>query len=322
VIPKKFSAGNDKRYNGESPEEMTELYNHYFPNGAWEELEALLEEVLPQELNFAEIDNVTFTRTFITVFRSMVEVLLSDILDEEDYPRIEGFTGFVLRQNFDAIMLYTAKNLLEFVENRDKNAEAFIKYFTEDIIIDGAGNKIQKYPILDQKGQKWNYSSVLSVMMQWKQAQKRIASQLDMIQLAQSNHATARSELQHEVAYAKELNEELDDIEKALRDNDHELIKIKAHMKDAKDAESTKYKNDYARLSTQYEKLQRQQKSQKMKIESQTIKVNNKTTDVTNKRKKVDYENKTIETIRSQVEPIRESYELICAALAAVLSKR
>ena len=82
------------------------------------------------------------------------------------------------------IFIFTAKVLLDFIENRNKNAENFIKYYNEDVIIDTNGNKIQKYAIIDSKQQKWNYSSIVSVMMQYKQAKIKLASQADAIQAA------------------------------------------------------------------------------------------------------------------------------------------
>ena len=74
---------------------------------------------------------------------------------------------------------------MQFVENPNKNAEIFIKYFVDEVIIDPNGNKIQKYAIVDSKQQRWNFSAILSIMMQYKQVEQKISAQQEIILTAQ-----------------------------------------------------------------------------------------------------------------------------------------
>lgn len=166
--PKKVLKGEDKRFAGESQEELAGMYQMYFPNGTWKDIESILSEVLEEKLNFGIIDNATFTKTFIPVFRGMIEILLIDVVNPKDRNKIEGFTGYILRIYFDKILLYTAKNLLLFIEKRDKNAEIFIKTFSDDTLIDSSGKKTKKHAIVDEKEQTWNYVTILSILMQYK----------------------------------------------------------------------------------------------------------------------------------------------------------
>jgi hypothetical protein len=138
--PKKLPDGKDKRFAGESVEVLDALYQTYFPHGMWKDIKSILSEVLEEKLNFTVIDNVTFTKTFILVFKGMIEILLIDVLRESDRNKIESFTGYVLRKYFDKILFYTAENLLKFVENRDKNAEIFIKTFSNNVLIPSTPN--------------------------------------------------------------------------------------------------------------------------------------------------------------------------------------
>jgi hypothetical protein len=114
--PKKIPPGIDNRFAGESAESMEEMYRTYFPEGAWGSIATILDDVIADRLNFSMIDNVTFSKTFIPVFRSMIEILLLDIVSPEEREKIEGQTGYILRIYFQKILLHTAKNLLQFVE--------------------------------------------------------------------------------------------------------------------------------------------------------------------------------------------------------------
>jgi hypothetical protein len=319
--PKKIPNGIDKRFGGESVEKMDAMYLAYFSEGAWEYIEPILGEVIAEKLNFSEIDNATFTRTFIPVFRSMIEILLLEIVNEEERERIEGFTGYVLRQHFHSIFLYTAKNLLQFVENRDKNAENFIKHFTDDIIIDANGNKIQKYAITDTKQQKWNYSSIVSVMMQYKQAKVKIASQKEAILSAQERVTECQEEIALEKNAKQELLEKITGAEDALSENDIEVLKIKNKIA-AKSENSSELKGEITKLNYRHTELLEVKKSLISQMEVCKNRISNKGSEFTRRQNKLKYEKKSLESIIEQMATVLENYELIAEATATVLTKR
>uniref|UniRef100_UPI0025F1C154 coiled-coil domain-containing protein n=1 Tax=Sulfuricurvum sp. TaxID=2025608 RepID=UPI0025F1C154 len=319
--PKKFAEGADKRFAGESIEDMEAMYGSYFPNGAWEHIEPILGEVIAEKLNFSVIDNLTFTRTFIPVFRSMIEILLFEIIKPEERNKVEGFSGFVLREYFHKILLYTAKNLLQYIENRDKNAEAFIKYFADEVIIDVNGNKIQKYAITDSKQQKWNFSAVVSVMMQYKQVKLKIIAQKETILIADKEV----NECQNEVAVEKNnkeiITEKLADLQETLAENDAAIIRLK-NQTGATPEEKVSLKSQINRLNYHQTELLDLKKKTFNQIELSKNKIANKISELTRRQRKLDYEKKALQTYLEQMAAILETYETVSEALATVLTKR
>ncbi len=310
--PGKVPEGRDKRYAGESQEELMSIYQSYFPNGMWEDIESVIAEVLEEKLNFSFIDNATFNKTFIPVFRGMIEVLLIDSLSVEERGKIEGFTGFILRKYFDRILLYTAKNLLGFVENRDKNAETFIKYFSEDVIIDQNGNKVQKYAIVDFKQQKWNYISIYSILLQYKQAKLRMHSQKELVATAREQVHQTEEEIKGELNNKKEQEDTLSEINSLIAEN--EMIAIK--NRNESDASTI------ASHSKSHEDLFKRKKSESNLLDLVNNRISNKTIELTRRRKKLAQEIKTEQAIMEQIAPLQESYDGIAHGLAVVLTKR
>lgn len=189
VAAQKKREAQERRFAGKSPEEMKELCTDYFPDGIWPGIEALLPDTIEDRLNFSTISNRKFIKTFIPVFRSMVEIMLLEKIKDLGRDDLIAFSGFTLRNNFDAILTVTAKNLLEHIEKRDKNAETFIKYYDGSVIIDDEGKKVVQHAILDVHNQKWNYSSILSILMQWKEAKVRAATYEEKLkQLLERQH--------------------------------------------------------------------------------------------------------------------------------------
>lgn len=319
--PKKLSDGIDKRFAGETMEAMEALYLSYFPEGAWEYIEPILDEVITEKLNFEMIDNITYHKQFVPVFRSMIEILLLDVVKEEDRTRIEGLTGYVLRQHFHKILLYTARNLLDCIEKRDKNAESFIKYYTDDVIIDANGNKIQKYAITDEKQQKWNYSSILSVMMQYKQMKVRIATQKESISAAQKRVDECESEIESEENHQSSIIKNLESIRKSILENDSKIVEIKGKSA-SKESSSISAQGEIKRINNLQDELHQSTKDKKSLLEFSRGRLSNKSIDLSRKQKKVLYETKSLESILEQTKPIIHSYETIVEALSLVLAKR
>ncbi|MFY9143193.1 hypothetical protein [Sulfuricurvum sp.] len=319
--PQKFPAGIDKRFAGASVEVMEEMYQHYFPEGAWSYIEPILGEVISDKLNFSVIDNSTFTKTFIPVFRSMLEILLLDIVTEEDREKIEGQTGFILRQYFHEILLYTAKNLLEFIENRDKNAETFVKYFADEIIIDANGNKIQKHAITDRQQQKWNFSSVLSVMMQYKQSKIRIASQKEAILAAQERVSECQADIALEKKHKHDTSEKIDELETMISENDRKVIELSRRIKEKRD-ESSSAKSDLTKANELHEDLIKMKKNHDAQLDMVKNRISNKMSELAQRHKKLEYEKTSLKNILEQSASIHEMYELIAEAISLVLAKR
>lgn len=315
TLPKKIPDGAERRFAGESPELMQKMYEEYFPEGAWNNIEEILGEVLADKLNFGVIDNFTFAKTSVNVFRSMIEIMLLELVDENQRDKIEGFTGYVLRHNFQKIFLYTAQNLLQFVENRDKNGELFIKYYADEIVIDANGNKVQKYAITDTKNQKWNFSSIVSVMMQYKQMKLRIAAQKEVIQTAHLRVGEIQKEIESEKENHNALVEKLESIDGLISENDGKILQSKAKSGNSD-------RTEIQRLNNLQDELYLQKKNEKYQLELSNGRLSNKKIELVRRNKKLFYEQNALKTLIEQTLPITQSYDLICEAIALVLAKR
>lgn len=319
--PIKLPEGADKRFGGESIEDMEAMYKAYFPNGAWEYIEPILGEVIIEKLNFSIIDNLTFTRIFVSVFRFMIEIMLLEIIQPQDRKRIEGFGGFVLRQYFHQILLYTAKNLLQNIENRDKNAEAFIKYFTDEVVIDANGNKIQKHAITDSKQQKWNFSAVVSIMMQYKQVKLKIIAQRETIQIAENEFNDCQNEVSAEKNNKNVIADKLADLMEILAENDAAVVRLK-NQTPITPEEKVSLKSQINRLNYYQTEILDLKKKTHNQIELCKNKIANKISELTRRQRKLDFDKKALQTYLEQMAAILETYENVAQALATVLTKR
>lgn len=305
---KKVLEGEDKRFAGESQEELDAMYKTYFPNGIWQDIQSILGEVLEEKLNFSVIDNATFTKTFIPVFRGMIEILLIDVMNPSDRSKIEGFTGYILRIYFDRILLYTAKNLLLFIENRDKNAEVFIKAFSDDTLIDSSGKKTKKHPIVDEKQQVWNYVTILSILMQYKQAKLRIISQNNILSTAKEQLKQSEENLKSETN-SQEIQEE----------------KIEKIIKKIADSEMVNFQNNKVsdpKHAKRHEELIAMKRTEENELYLIKNRIANTTIEVGRQQKKLKHETEAKNILNEQTEPLKETYERIAKALALVLTKR
>lgn len=320
VPPKKFPPGVEKRFAGESEEQMQVMYERYFPEGAWEYIESYIDDVLKDKLNFSRIDNQTFTATFTTVFCAMVDIMLLEHMDEADKEKAEGFCGYVLRINFNAIMMHVAKNLLDYVERRDDNAEAFIKYFSDDIVVDASGKKIQKYAIVDTNRSSWNYSAILSVLMQWKQVNNRIAQQKSLIREENDFVAKADEELKAELHKKEMLHQRLEEIDTALSALHEKVDALQYKIKSGEDKESAKRE-----LSVAMKESDKLLEEKKVEANEESFILNRctfKEQELFRRKKKLESEKKNLEEIRLQSESVTVKYKLIVNALATALSRR
>ncbi|MEA1917159.1 MAG: hypothetical protein U9N42_06485 [Campylobacterota bacterium] len=189
--PRELPDGVDRRFNGATIHEMQELYELYFPDGAWEYIEEYMQEILDKEFNFSQISNREFTSKFIHVFKALIESIVYDLQDETDVEvdelQIDSLANYILRRFFSDILLSCTASLLEYVEKRDKNAEKFIKHFTDEVIIDDKNMKVQKYALIDSDNNSWNYNAIVSTLMQWKQAKARVEKQKSKIENIERN---------------------------------------------------------------------------------------------------------------------------------------
>jgi chromosome segregation ATPase len=193
-----------------------------------------------------------------------------------------------------------------------------IKYFTDEVIIDANGNKIQKFAITDKRQQKWNYSSILSVMMQNKQTKIRISAQQETILNAQTRVDECQNEIEIEKIHQNDVRSELDEIDNTLSELDTKIVQLKERIAQI----SEESKKEMSLLNDKHTELYKKKNNLAVQLELSNNRITNKMSELSQRNMKVNYEQKSLQTILEQTASIKEMYELIAEALALTLAKR
>ncbi len=320
VPPKPLPSGADRRFSGQSEAEMKALYDQTFPEGAWQYIEPMIEGVLREDLNFAHISNKYFTANFVKVFSVMVDVILSEHLDKAAEEKAEGLCGYVLRIHFPQIMFHTAQNLLQHLQERHSNAEKFIKYFADESIIDASGKKVKKYAIEDKYGSTWNFSSLLSVMMQYKQFLNRQISQQLVINNAKDVVADTQKLYEAEREHLSARRETLDALDQEVRELGYEAEALQLKVKS--DRQNQEASLNLTKLLKSIDEKLDAKKARSSEIKLIENKCENLGKELSRHEKKLNNEIRALQLVIEQGKEIQDKYELISNALAATLAKR
>lgn len=322
-IPKKPPENDkDRRLGGMDPELIAQCYANHFPEGVWNEIQALLPDVLYDKLNFSRISNRTFGKTFVPVLLSLIDIIVDKGVDDPECREVsEGLSAYILRQHFDDIMFFISENLVSFVLDRDMNAEQFVKYYEDEIVMD-SGQKLKKSPILDEDGQKWNFSSILSVLMQYKQAMLKLKKYEEEVNTKKERVARTRDELDRENQKLRELEEAKNKIEEVIRELNSEKQLIKYKENKASKEEKKDLNSQVARLNTKIDKEYEVLKTEQAKCSQQETKIQNKQKEFDNWQKHLDREQDNHSNFMESQGDVFKTYEKIVKAIAKTIAKR
>jgi hypothetical protein len=321
VALQKLPSGTERRFAGQSAEVLAQGYSSHFPNGAWSEIEGVLPDILKDRLDFTTIDNRTFIRRFIPVFRSMVEVILLEKFNELHKEDLLAFSGYILRNHFDAILKFTANDLLGHIERRDKNAELFIKYYNGDVKIDDEGNKVVQHAILDKYNQKWNYTAILSTLIQWKEGKNRAGSQETKLRKLMTRQNEAKAVFSKELPLKQQADGLKGDLKDKIEANRHAFKELKQASGSSKalmqknHATMLNMKNEDRRLIEELKALYKEYEA----LDKRYI---NALKDLQNRKKQVGMQATELKETLTQNKAIKKNYDTIVFSLATVLAKR
>lgn len=321
VPPSEAKEGSERRYAGYPPDEMELLFDQFFPEGAWDLIEAYLEGVFTDQLDFTRIDNEAFRNSFIPVFKSMIEILIVEYASRLEEEKSEGFVGYVLRRYFDDILLAAAWEVLALFQERNRNAEAFIRYFKDEIIINERGKKIQKYAIVDSAGQKWNHNSILSVLMQYEQAEKRVIKQEEKLESIQHRLQESKAAFSTEKNGRFRISAEVKESQSLVIQNQNQIDQFEHKIIDLKQdsAENVERLN---RLKKERESLLERSRMAHNNADYASRRFNNKQVDMKNWEKQYQANVKQLDEIRQQNEELMEKVEMIAKGLAQAMARR
>ena len=185
----------DKRFMGANPAELEKIYEDNFPDDFENILLEMAPDVINDTLDFSEISNLAFKRKYIEVFRTLVDVAMSEYTSSLSEQDVMALNGYVLRLHFDSLLYLCASMLIDNVLKRDRKADMFLRFYNGETVADNNGKKIKKPFIIDVKENIWNYNSIFSVMTQ---------------------HAQYKVNYKQQVASVEEAKSHVDKVEKAI----------------------------------------------------------------------------------------------------------
>lgn len=319
IPPRERISGEERRYEGVNIVELKTLFNRLFPDGLEDKLKDIMQELLDEKLNFSLIDNSTFSNNFLQVFRSAVDMIIVESKVEVEGHMLEPLNGFILRNHFHFLLLLVAQNLLEYIERRDVNAERFLKHFIEKNVVSSKGGRLNR-DIIDERGQKWGFSAILSAIVQNKQSLQHLGVQKYKIHDLQDKINEKREKLLDDDRELKEIKKKIQEIDLELKFLEKEISKFSTIKKSFFTSNDEKEKKD--KLSERLELLKDKRKFLITSQFSLTKNSKNREIDLKNWVKKLKEENDSLALVEEQNREINTRYSQLVNAVAKSLARR
>ncbi|PHR54322.1 MAG: hypothetical protein COA44_13500 [Arcobacter sp.] len=225
-VEMKQTSNEEKRFLGMAPEDLEALYKKHFPQGFEDTLLEMAPEVISDALNFSHIDNFSFKAKYIEVFRTLVDVAMVEYTRSLDEESVRGLNGYILRLHFDSLLYLCAQILVEMVMKRDRRADAFLRFYNGDTIVNKAGKNIKKPFVKDEKGNNWNYSSIFSIMTQASQYENQHDNQVKLILESEQQHKESKQML----SQSKQIHKKHSETLSLLKDELHACTLVKESL--------------------------------------------------------------------------------------------
>jgi len=195
IKAKKAEGDSNRRFEGMDPQYLETLYQDNFPENFSEILLDMAPEVISDALDFSRIDNFAFKEKYIEVFKTLVDVAMQEYVSSIEKESIIALNGYILRLHFDSLLFICAEILIDMVMKRNRKADEFLRFYNGETLVDVKGKNIKKPLIVDDKGNRWNYNSIFSIMTQGMQYAAQYENQVKAIEEAQSQYQKAKEEL-------------------------------------------------------------------------------------------------------------------------------
>jgi hypothetical protein len=318
-VPPQNKTGAEKRFNGYDPEKLALLYEERFPDTFTQKLLDRVNELEESALNFSQIDNRSFQQKFPDTIRSFLDIAMLPYVEDLDDETALALNGYILRLNFDKVLGEFADILLQKVLNRDKAADQFLRYYNGETIMDNNAKRIKKSSLVDSDQNIWNYSAIFSILTQYKQADKKLLAQENIIEEKESVYLKISNEnkgmkVQYEklISQAQQLQDTLE-----TQRIDYNELKEKEEKNIGKTTKSRLLSSE-ARLNAKEKELS----ALKIAVDSFKIKLQNHTIETNNRKLHVDRARNAMEAIEKSYSELHRNYSLIRAALAKALIGR
>lgn len=316
-------SGISEKEHHYNSEEVMRCYSDAFPDGAWKDLESALEETIQDKLNFRRISNALFVKSYVHLFLSVTDIVVANALCNEECRGIaKGISQKVFKEYFDKMLYKCAIILLEYVKERDGNVEKFIKYYEDEVVMDH-GKKFKKHAIVDDDGMKWNYSSILSVVMQYNQAKKKL-DDIEVSMMQKKERMTSiKKALESQHTTLRKLEDQKLEIEEVMKQVNAERQQLNYAMRISRNkTETSQLRIKLSRINTQYTNSIDRLKIAQSHFNNQKNRVENNERELLGWQKHLQADRDYYKQISEQNKTILDSYRNIVKALGTAIAKK
>jgi predicted nucleic acid-binding Zn-ribbon protein len=324
-----------RRYYDDIPKEKLEKFSKFLKKSNIDlRIQNELKKLCRNDFDFKRINNFSFGKNFVKVLQDMsIRITGSLVSDEEEV--IFGYANFLLRTYFEKIMLFLGTTLIDLVLEKDRNAEAFLKFYNGDVAFAPNGAKFKKPDIIDSYGQRWNFSTIFQLSMQRIKMLEKIKESQEAIQKTKDAIEDLGKKIAESEKEAKSKKEQMIDIDQSFQDSNEvtkqmkdDLQRKRIELKKLKDKdEKYKLQSEINKLSAEMKKIladedrnMNTKKKLETEIERVDIKIKMLGKDLSAYEKKLqnDYDKK--EQLIENVQPVEEKYHCMLQALSKALS--
>jgi predicted nucleic acid-binding Zn-ribbon protein len=199
-----------------------DLKNHYAELFNDIDLEGFLDSTMAtlfaDKLNFDLISNNYYEKNALTAIRNAISKELEQYVSQNDNYLL-GLAGYIFRHNFEMIHQRMAIEIFEQINNKSKNAEKFLEYYSGGIYIEN-GKKYAIPEITTPDGKRWHTTSLLAIASMW----LRTRSKLDQMSTTYKNSLQTYKEYSntYEIASNKlnQLNSDISTLKKQFEEEE------------------------------------------------------------------------------------------------------
>lgn len=163
----------ERRFQGYNEIDLKNHYNELFKDVNLEGfLDSTMAALFADKLNFDQISNNYYEKYSLTIVRDAISKELEQYVSQNDNYLL-GLAGYIFRHNFEMIHQRMAVEIFEQINNKSKNAEKFLEYYSGAIYIED-GKKYSIPEITTPDGKRWHTTSLLAIASMWLRTRSKL----------------------------------------------------------------------------------------------------------------------------------------------------
>jgi len=324
-----------KRYYDSIPPEKLKKFDEFIKKSNMEtRINNAIKKAMLNDFDFKRINNFQFGKGFIKTLQTICIDVVSGFVKDDEYV-VFGYANYLLRKMFDPILTQLSSALIELILQKNKNAEEFVKFYNGDVAFAPNGSKFKKPDIIDEYGQRWNYSTIFQLSMQRVKIIEKIDEAENAIKKTKSVIEDLDTKITEALSTISDRNEELAKLEENFASLDAEILekkdslqKLRTEANKNKDRDKeyelkvsiTNASNELKRLTRLEEQNVINKKKIEAEVEKLTIRNNIMDKDKKAYEKKLENDIEKKKLLIENMRPIEEKYGHMLKALSKALS--